>query len=91
MSINLKTGQRTENMKWRIKGISSLLQNRDRLLPTPWREHAFLTAPGFIEKVVSGILPAYDTEQANYYRSLCKNSDGTCGQRVHRKMCAKVK
>ena len=85
MIIDLKTWNCEERVKWRVNGIEHLLKkpSRNRLAHVPWHENIFITNEDFIDYVVDGQIPAFDKEQADYYRSVSINSDGSCGKQIH--------
>ncbi|MDR3310419.1 MAG: hypothetical protein LBS90_03605 [Oscillospiraceae bacterium] len=88
LTLDIQSG-RYRRCKWNVKGAETLLAAAERLLPTPWVENAFLTPDDFIADLLSGRLPAFDAAQAEYYRGLNANSDGTSGAKIHAYVKAK--
>ena len=87
--IDAETGKISKR-KIVIDGIEHLLQNISSIPPYWLRESAFLTTRHFIEKVLTGDIPAYSAMQAHYHRSTNANSDGTCGQKIHEYIMRKL-
>jgi hypothetical protein len=89
ISINLDTGE-WERFKYETERPFDLLTiPLTQPTPVPWNESFYLTPERFIEGVVSGEF-AYNEAQAELYRSVNTNSDGTCGEKVHEYMMEKI-
>ncbi|MDR0947551.1 MAG: hypothetical protein LBM87_07420 [Ruminococcus sp.] len=80
--INLDTGEWERFSYETERPFDILTVKLTQPVPVPWTESFYLTPERFINEVLSGEI-AYNQAQADLYRNINANSDGTCGEKVH--------
>jgi len=68
--------------KWEVNGAAEKLARKEVPLGKELRDMALFGLDNFLNDIVSGDLPAVDSERLQYHRGLETNADGTSGSKI---------
>ena len=82
MKLDILSGEYTLQ-KWEVNGAAEKLARKEVPLDKDLRDTVLYGLDNFLNDIVSGDLPAVDSERLQYHRGLETNADGTSGIKIY--------